>query len=54
MLNKLNRYKYSRAEVARAIKGDPVPFMASGAFSVRKGKLYATVNGVRLKVIPIA
>ena len=52
MLNKLNRYKYSRAEVARAIKGDPVPFMASGLFSVRKGKLYATVNGVRLKVIP--
>ena len=52
MLNRLNRYKYSRAEVARAIKGDPVPFMATGLFTVRKGKLYATVDGSRLKVIP--
>ena len=54
MLNSLNRYKYSRAEVSRAIKGDPVPFMAAwpGVFHVRGSKLYAHVGNTKLRVIP--
>ena len=53
MLNRLNRYKYSEAEVKRATKGrDPPAFMADPAFHVRGSTLFAKVDGNDLQVVP--
>ena len=52
MLNRLNRFNYTKDTIKRAIKGaDPPAFMANPAFRVSKGRLYATVDGKTLLVI---
>lgn len=54
MLNKLNRYKYSRADVKAALKGQRVPFLAAfpGVFKRSGSKLIAVVDGRKLEVVP--
>ena len=52
MLNRLNRFNYTKDTIKRAIKGaNPPAFMADPAFRVSKGRLYAMVNGKPLLVI---
>ena len=52
MLNRLNRYKYNKDEIKRAVRGvDPPAFMDNPAFRVVKGKLFATIGPNTLRVV---